>query len=143
MAINIAGQTRTPGSEVYMDGMAKVASGSIVFDATAITAADYINITVGFVPKYFCFSNDTDRIMVEWREGMAQDSCIKTAAAGTRTLEVTGGNHGVIVGVKSSDTALTSANSGTIPGQGQVQVSQNGTLAVIAASKTCRWTALG
>lgn len=143
MAINIAGQTLTPASAIYMDGMAKVASGSVVFDATAITAADYISIAVGFVPRYFAFSNDTDRILVEWRDGMAQDSCLKTAAAGTRTLEVTGGNHGIIVGVKNSDTALTSANSGTIPGQGQVQVSQNGTLAVIAASKTCRWTAWG
>jgi hypothetical protein len=47
------------------------------------------------------------------------------------------------VGVKNSDTALTSANSGTIPTQGQVQVSQNATLAVILASKTCRWTAWG
>lgn len=143
MAINILGQTRTPTSEIYMDGMAKVASGSVVFDATVITAADYITIPIGFVPKYFAFSNDTDRVLVEWREGMAQDSCIKTAANGTRTLEVTGGNHGVIVGVKNSDTALTSANSGTIPGQGSVQVSQNATLAVILASKTCRWTALG
>jgi hypothetical protein len=143
MAINIAGQTRTPASEIYADGFAKVASGSVVFDATVITAADYITISVGFVPRYFAFSNDTDRVMVEWREGMAQDSCLKTAANGTRTLEVTGGNHGVIVGVKNSDTALTSANSGTIPTQGQVQVSQNATLAVILASKTCRWTALG
>lgn len=143
MAINAAGQTRTPASEIYVDGMPKYAAGSVVFDGTAITAADYITINVGFVPKYFVFSNDTDRIMVEWRDGMAQDSCIKTVAAGTRTLEVTGGNHGVIVGVKNSDTALTTANSGVIPGQGQVQVSQNATLVVIAASKTCRWQAWG
>jgi hypothetical protein len=89
MAINIAGQTRTPTSEIYVGWDAKFAAGSVVFDATSITAADYITISVGFVPKYFVFSNDTDRVMVEWREGMAQDSCIKTAANGTRTLEVT------------------------------------------------------
>lgn len=143
MAINIAGQTLTPASGVYVDGMAKFAAGSVVFDATAITAGDSIQLNVGFVPKYFVFSNDTDRIMVEWRQGMAQDSCIKTVAAGTRTLEVTGGNHGITVGVSNSDTALTSAQGGTIPGQGQVQVAQNATLAVIAASKTCRWSAWG
>jgi hypothetical protein len=141
MALNTAGQTRTPTSEIYVDGMAKFAAGSVVFDATSITAGDYININVGFVPKYFVFHNDTDRIMVEWRQGMAQDSCIKTAANGTRTLETT--NKGVTVGVLNSDTALTSAGSGTIPLQGQVQVSQNATLAVIAASKTCRWSAWG
>lgn len=139
MAINIAGQARTPASEMYVDGMSKFAAGSIVFDATAITAGDYITINVGFVPKYFVFHNDTDRIKVEWRQGMAQDTCIKTAAAGTVTLETT--NKGVTVGVLNSDTALTSAGSGTIPGAGQVQVAQNATLAVIAASKTCRWNA--
>lgn len=143
MAINAAGQTRTPTSEIYVDGMPKFAAGSVVFDATAITAGDYISINVGFVPKYIVFSNDTDRTMVEWRDGMAQDSCIKTVAAGTRTLEVTGGNHGFIVGVKNSDTALTSAVSGVIPGQGVVQLSQNATLAAILASKTCRWSAWG
>jgi hypothetical protein len=47
---------------------------------------------------------------------MAQDSCIKTAANGTRTLETT--NKGVTVGVLNSDTALTSAGSGTIPAAG-------------------------
>lgn len=141
MAINIAGQTRTPTSEIYVDGMSKFAAGSVVFDATSITAGDYITINVGFVPKRFEFCNDTDRITVIWRDGMAQDTCIKTAANGTQTLETT--NKGITVGVKNSDTALTSAGSGTIPGQGQVQVSQNATLAVIAASKTCRWSAWG
>jgi hypothetical protein len=143
MAINTAGQTRTPASEIYMDGMAKYARVRWCSMRRRSPLRTTSRITLGFVPKYFVFSNDTDRVMVEWRDGMAQDSCIKTVAAGTRTLEVTGGNHGVIVGVKNSDTALTSANSGTIPGQGQVQVSQNATLAVIFASKTCRWTALG
>lgn len=143
MAINTAGQTRTPASEMYVDGMAKFASGSVVFDATAITATDYISINVGFVPKYFRFDNVTDRTLGEWYDGMAQDSCVKTAAAGTRTLEVTGGNHGFIVGVKNSDTALTSANSGVVPANGVVQVSQNATLGLILASKTCRWSAWG
>lgn len=139
MAINVAGQTLTPASAIYSDGFAKFAAGSVVFDATAITAADYWSVTVGFIPKYFVFHNDTDRTMVEWRDGMATDSCIKTVAAGTRTLEVTGGNKGIVVGTG----ALTSAPSGTIPGAGQVQVSQNATLAAILASKTCRWTAFG
>lgn len=139
MAINIAGQTLTPASAIYGDGIPKFAEGSVVFDATAITAADYISISIGFVPKYFAFNNDTDRILGEWRDGMAQDSAIKTAAAGTRTLEVTGGNHGIIVGTVTN----TNVVAGVVAGAGVVQVSQNATLGLIAASKTCRWSAWG
>lgn len=139
MAINTAGQTRTPASEIYADGFPKYAAGSVVFDATAITAADYISISVGFVPKYIVWSNDTDRVMVEWRDGMAQDSCIKTVAAGTRTLEVTGGNHGFVIGSSSN----TNSVAGVVAGAGVVQLSQNATLAAILASKTCRWQAWG
>jgi hypothetical protein len=139
MALNTAGQTLTPASVIYSDGFAKFAEGSVVFDATAITAADYWQVIVGFVPKYFVFHNDTDRTKLEWRDGMAADSAIKTVAAGTVTLEVTGGNRGIVVGTG----ALTSAPSNVIPGAGQVQVSQNATLAAILASKTIRWSAWG
>ena len=136
MAINAAGQTL---AQTTSDGVVKYASGSVTFDATAITATDYITITCGFIPRYIVWSNDTDRILNEWRDGMAQDSAINTVAAGTRTLSVTGGNRGFIVGTGS----LTSANSGTIPLAGQFQVSQNATLGAILASKVCRWQAWG
>lgn len=99
-------------------------SGKIVFDATSITAADYIEIDVGFKPSYVRFENATDRIAAEHFWGMADESCIKTAAAGTRTLEVTGGNKGI---------TLTSRG---------FRVAQNATLAVIAASKTCYFNAV-
>jgi len=136
MAINTAGQTI---AQPFPDGVVKFGTGSITFDATAIVATDYVLITVGFTPLYIQWSNDTDRILVEWRQGMAQDSAIKTAAAGTRTLEVTGGNRGIIVG---NDT-LTSANSVVVPQEGQFAVSQNATLGAILASKVIRWTAWG
>lgn len=139
MAINTAGQTLVPASGVNSDGLAKYAAGSITFDATAITAADYINIPVGFIPKYICFDNVTDRTKVEWYDGMAQDSCVKTVAAGTRTLEVTGGNHGFVIGSQTNTNSL----AGVVAGQGQVQLSQNATLAAILASKVCRWSAWG
>ncbi len=99
-------------------------AGKIVFDATAITAADYIEIDVGFQPKYVSFQNVTDRIGVEYWKGMADESCLKTAAAGTRTLEVTGGNKGI-----------------TLTPRG-FRVAQNATLAVIAASKTIQFHCL-
>jgi hypothetical protein len=136
MAINIAGQT---AAQTYSDGVVKYASGSVTFDATAITATDYALVTCGFIPRKIEWSNDTDRVLLEWRDGMAQDSALKSAAAGTRTLEVTGGNRGVIVGT----VGLASANSTQIPLPGQFAVSQNATLGAILASKVCRWQAWG
>lgn len=140
MAINIAGQTLAPASAIYSDGFAKYAAGSNTYDATGITAADYTMVNVGFVPKMFIWDNVTDRTQGVWYDGMAADSCVKTVAAGTRTLEVTGGNHGIVVGKAGTDN---SSFSGTNPGPGQVQISQNATLALILASKVIRWQAFG
>lgn len=99
----------------------QLAVGKVEFDGTSITAADYIEVDCGFKPKYVEFVNATDRITVEHYEGMAADTCIKTAAAGTRTLETT--NQGITL----TDTGF--------------RVSQNATLAVIAASKVCYFKA--
>ncbi len=130
MALNTAGQTRTgnaPGADA--NGF-KV--GRIVLDATAITAGDYLLVECGFTPKYVQFVNVTDRIGVEWYEGMAADTCIKSAAAGTRTLETT--NKGITI----------CDSSGVANAEGRCfMVSQNATLAVIAASKTLTYLAQG
>lgn len=121
MATNIV-YTATKDNGV---GIVNTAYGSAVFDATAIVAADSVVIACGFTPRYVCWENATDRVKVEWYQGMAANSAIKTAANGTRTLEVTGGNGGITV-----------AN-------GQFSVLQNATLAAILASKTCYWEAVG
>lgn len=139
MALNIAGQTYVPASLVFSDGWVKYASGSLTFDATAIVAADYVQITPGFIPKYIRWHNVTDRICNEWYDGMAAESAINTLATGVQILSVTGTNKGFIVG----NGLLTSSASGTIPGVGQFQVSQNATLGAILASKVIRWYALG
>lgn len=115
--------TYTAASVVKTDGVVRSASGKITFPADAITAADSISIECGFAPKYVEFVNATDRIKVEYYNGMADNTCLKTAAAGTVTLETT--NGGVTV----------SGNS--------FAVTQNATLAVIAASKVCYWRAVG
>jgi len=130
MALNTAGQTRTgnaPGADA--NGF-KV--GRIVLDATAITAGDYLLVECGFTPKYVEFVNVTDRIGVEWYEGMAADTCIKSAAAGTRTLETT--NKGITI-CDSSGVANTEGRC--------FMVSQNASLLVIAASKTLTYRAQG
>lgn len=131
MAINTAGQTATgnsPGAD-----SPRAAFGKIVFDATAITAADYIVVSVGFTPKYVSFRqvHATTGIQIEWFEGMAEDTCIKTNATdGVVTLETT--NKGITI-CNSDGTANTSGKC--------FKVSQNATLAVISASKTNYWTA--
>lgn len=113
--------TLTPAAGQATQGNPQRAVGKVVFDSSSITAADYIEITVGFKPRRVRFVNLTDRIEVEWFEGMTADTCLKTAAAGTRTLETT--NKGITVGEKT------------------FSVSQNATLAVIAASKDCYFEA--
>lgn len=45
-------------------------------------------ITCGFKPRYVKVVNVTSRDQMEWFEGMADDSGVKTVAAGTRTLDV-------------------------------------------------------
>ena len=120
MADNSAGQTAT---QTIDQGTPSRAFGKDTFDGTSITAAEFVRVATGFKPRYVCFENATDRIKVEWYEGMADDTCIKTAAAGTRTLETT--NQGITVDALG------------------FRVSQNATLAVVAASKVCYWKAEG
>lgn len=101
---------------------AQFASGSYFDDAGSPIAAV---ITLGFKPRYVSVDNVTDRILIEWRQGDSETSntCHKTAAAGTRTLETT--NQGILV----------STNGFTI--------SNNATLAVLAQNKQLRWFAVG
>jgi hypothetical protein len=100
---------------------AQFASGSYFDDAGSPVDAV---ITIGFKPRYVCVDNVTDRIKVEWYQGMSETSntCVKTAAAGTRTLETT--NEGILV----SATTFT--------------ISNNATLALLVQNKQLRWYAM-
>ena len=66
----------------------KLCTVSHLDDAGSPAAASY---TVGFTPRYVRVDNVTDRIMFEWYQGMTTDYAVKTVAAGTRTLETSGG----------------------------------------------------
>ena len=68
--------------------MLQTATGRSVDDAATPAA---ISLTVGFTPRVVRVTNATTRVMNEWFDGMAADSAIKTVAAGTRTLETSGG----------------------------------------------------
>jgi hypothetical protein len=120
MADNSAGQTRTNSD---LQDSPSTARGKVVYDATAITATEYTRVLTGFKPRYVRWVNLTDRVEVEWFEGMADNTSLKTIADGTRTLETTNG------GVTVDDKGF--------------RVLQNATLAAILASKTCYYEAQG
>lgn len=118
MADNTAGQTL---AQSLAQDSPTSAQGKNTTDSTAITATDSIRVTTGFKPRYVRWENATDRISIEWFEGMADNTCIKTAAAGTRTLETT--NGGITVDAIG------------------FRVLQNATLGAVAASKVMYWKA--
>ncbi len=120
MADNILGQTKTAGND---QATGQFASGKVVFDSTSIVATEYARIECGFQPRFVEWENLTDRIKVEWNEGMTTSQCLKTVAAGTRTLDTTA--LAVVVDAKG------------------FRILQDATLAAILASKTCYWRAYG
>lgn len=128
MALNTAGQTII-GNTAPSDSPA-FKTGRIVYDATAIVVTDVTAVALGLTAKYICWENLTDRVKLEWYEGMAANSCVKTAAAGTRTLEVTG-----ITVCDSDGTANVMGRS--------FSVLQSVALGAVAASKVCTWFARG
>ena len=120
MADNTAGQTATRSND---QATGQIAQGKVVFDATAITTTDYVRINCGFQPRYIKWVNLTDRIAVEWMEGFGSAECLKTVAAGTRTLDTTA-------------AAVVVDKLG-------FRILQNVSLGAVAASKTCYWRAIG
>ena len=120
MADNTAGQTATRSND---QATGQIAQGKVVFDATAITTTDYVRINCGFQPRYIKWVNLNDRVAVEWFEGFGSAECLKTAAAGTRTLDTTA--------------------AAVVVDKVGFRILQNVSLGAVAASKTCYWTAIG
>ena len=88
-------------------GVVNRALGRYITTGTAAAIA----IDCGFEPRYVRVVNTTSRDMVEWFEGMADASAIKTVAAGTRTkitsLGITPSAHGFTIGL-DTDINVTS-----------------------------------
>ena len=66
----------------------RLATISHLDDAGSPAAASY---KLGFKPRYVVVDNVTDRTVLQWYEGMNSGHAAKTIAAGTRTLETSGG----------------------------------------------------
>lgn len=88
MAENTAGQTLTQNRAG--DARQNVATGSVVFDATAIVVTDFVRIRCGFKPKFVKWENATNNIGGEFFESMAANTALRTVAAGTRNTATTG-----------------------------------------------------
>jgi hypothetical protein len=128
--INADTGTTSTGNSPAVDSP-KFAAGRIVMDASSLTATEFLLLSLGFTPKYVAFTNVTDRIKIEWYEGMAADTCLKTAAAGTVTLETT--NQGITICDSEGNASTTGRYA---------LVSQNATLAVVTASDVHTWMAI-
>jgi hypothetical protein len=111
----------TTNTQSNAAGIVNRAQGQVVTDAGA--AAD-TTFTCGFIPRYIKFVNATDRIVLEFYEGMAANSALRTVAAGTVTLDVA-------AGITLGTTALNTAGQFTVKA------------ADIPASKTLYWEAIG
>ncbi len=88
-------------------GVANVAVGRYFDDGTVAA----FTIICGFKPRYVLVSNVDSRDQMEFFEGMADDSGVKSVAAGTRTLDVadaiTPNDNGFTMGL-DTDVVVTS-----------------------------------
>jgi hypothetical protein len=75
--------TVTPARE-----LTRVATIAHLDAAGSPAAASY---DVGFVPRYIRVENYTDRICNEWFSGMTSGHALRSVAAGTRSIETSGG----------------------------------------------------
>ncbi len=120
MADNAAGQTRVVSND---QATGQIAAGKITYDATAIVTTEYTRVECGFQPRYIYWLNLTDRITVEWQEGLTSAQCLKSVAAGDKTLDTTAG-------------AVSVDKLG-------FRILQDATLAAVLASKVIYWRAIG
>lgn len=111
----------TTNTQTNAASISNMAVGQVVTDGGA--AADTV-ITCGFIPRYIKWVNRTDSIMLEYYEGMAANSAVRTLAAGTRSLDVA---SGITLGTAALGTA----------GQFTVKAAD------IPASKSFSWVAYG
>ena len=119
----MATNTAYTAAQSFAQDARQKACGYITYPATSIVAADSTVIACGFKPRYVQWCDVTSRIQIEWFEGMAANTCLKTAVDGVKTIETTNGG-------------ITVSNSG-------FSVLQNATLAAILASEVVAWRANG
>lgn len=94
--------TITQSQSMHPASVANIAVGRYYTDGTAAA----FTITTGFRPRYVRVENLTDRNGLEWFEGMADLSALKTVAAGTKTLVtvlgITDNANGFTVGLDTN-----------------------------------------
>lgn len=92
----------TVNATTQAGGIANFASGSFTSDNTATV------VTLGFKPRWIKVVNSTDVIVWEKVEGMAAANSIKTAAAGTTTVDT---GSAILIADYSFTISATAAGS--------------------------------
>ena len=88
-------------SSGYLNGTYTAATVTSTTSGAAI-ASGVMTLNLGFVPKEFVITNETDRITQRWTEGMNQGDYSEQAANGDRTLET---DDKIVVSVATTGTA--------------------------------------
>lgn len=99
------------------------AHGQVTYDDGAIAADKSTRVDIGFRATHVRWINPADRVEVEWLSGMDANTCLKTGADGTRTLETDTG------GITVDDRGFTVAHTEK--------------LGAVVPSKTCVYEARG
>lgn len=91
--------------QTQVDGIDRVQMATGTFNDSAGSTD---TVMLGFTPRLIIVDNETDRIELKWRTGMTSTYAVKTAAAGTRTLETSGGIT-ILAGNRGFSYAATAA----------------------------------
>lgn len=104
------------------------------FDATAITATDYIELKVGTKPRYVCVENFIDRVKLEWYEGVTVNVSAGSFVSGTLyTIKTVGSTDFTLIGAPSNTVGVTFTATGAGAGSGVAVTNDNVAIQTIAA----------
>jgi hypothetical protein len=112
------------------------------FDATAITAADYVELKIGCKPRYVCVENFTDLTKLEWYEGVTTNVSAGSFVAGNYyTIKTVGSTDFTLVGAPNNVVGTSFTATGVGAGSGVAVTNDNVAIKTIAAGTRTLLTA--
>ena len=96
------------------------------FDATAITATDYVELKVGSKPRYVVVENFTDQTKFEWYEGVTTNVSAGSFVSGTiYTIKTVGSTDFTLIGAPSNTVGVSFTATGVGSGTGVAVTNDN------------------
>ena len=96
------------------------------FDATAITATDYVELKTGCKPRYVVVENFTDQTKFEWYEGLTTTVSAGSFVAGTiYTILTVGTTDFTAIGAPSNTVGVEFTATGVGSGTGTAVTNDN------------------